>query len=88
VRRIRSIHALALSACLACISHAAERVPAEAFARTTKLGAPRLSPDDRHVSMTMELEGGRHALGIFRIEGMKPMVQLKMRAYEVPMQVA
>ena len=74
------------SAC-ACGAAAAEPVPVEAFARAGRISSPRLAPDGKHLSVTLNLGEGRHALGIFRIDGMKPTLMLKLPPNEVPMQV-
>lgn len=66
----------------------ADPVPVEAFAASGKIGSPRLSPDGRHVAVSMDLGEGNHALVVHRIEDMQRTALLRLPRYELPVQVA
>ena len=78
---------IGMAAACAFSAAAADPVPVEAFARTGKISSPRLAPDGKHLSVTLNVGDGRHALAIFRVEGMQPTLVLKLPPNEVPMQV-
>ncbi|WP_411833069.1 prolyl oligopeptidase family serine peptidase [Pseudoxanthomonas mexicana] len=79
----------ALAACMAMATGQAlaEPVPVEAFAASGKLGSPRLSPDGRHLALSIDLGEGNHGLAIHRIEDMRQTALLRLPRYEVPVQV-
>ncbi|SEL62560.1 Dipeptidyl aminopeptidase/acylaminoacyl peptidase [Pseudoxanthomonas sp. GM95] len=77
--------ALMGSACLGAL--AAEKVPVEAFAKFSKLSAPRLSPDGKYLSVSMDLDKGASALAVYRIADMTQTALLKFPRFEMAYQV-
>ena len=67
-------------------SQAAPPVPVEAFATSASIYAPRLSPDGRYLSVTVDSGEGHYALGVFRTSDMQPTSMLKFVRYELPVQ--
>jgi len=62
-------------------------IPVEDFARHPALHSPRLSPDGKHVAVSMDDEAnGNYAVAIYSVNDMsKPLSLLRMPRYEIPL---
>ncbi len=69
-------------------AQAGPTVPIEAFTTYNKVSAPRLSPDGRHLSFTLESEADNYSLIVVRVADMQPVSTLKFARYELPVQTA
>ena len=81
----------ALAACLLATAATAaaspvEPVPVEAFASLNTVGMPRLSPDGRHLAVSVDFGEGHHALAVYRLEDMQQTSLLRLPRYELPVQ--
>ncbi|WDS37722.1 S9 family peptidase [Pseudoxanthomonas sp.] len=77
--------ALMGGACLGAM--AAEPVPVEAFAKFSKMESPRLSPDGKYLSVSVDMDEGRSALAVYRIADMTQTALLKFPRFEMAYQV-
>lgn len=77
--------ALVGGACLGAT--AAEPVPVEAFARFGKMESPRLSPDGKYLSVSVDMDQGSSALAVYRIADMVQTSLLRFPRFEMAYQV-
>lgn len=80
-----------LTACLllsGSIAAAAQTmVPIEAFASSSKVTMPRLSPDGRHVSLAVDMGDGNFAVNVLRVADKQRVAMLRLPRYQLPTQV-
>lgn len=62
-------------------------VPVEAFASSNSMGMPRLSPDGRHLAVSVDFGDGNHALAVYRLADMHRTSLLRLPRYELPVQI-
>ncbi len=62
-------------------------VPVEAFASSSKITMPRLSPDGRHVALAMDMADGNHAVNVLRIADNQRTAMLRLPRHQLPIQV-
>src|SRR5690606_4575411 len=67
-------------------AQAAEPVPVEAFAAAAKVSSPRLSPDGKHIAVSVNLGEGNYAIVVYQVADMKQTAFLRMPRYELPVQ--
>jgi dipeptidyl aminopeptidase/acylaminoacyl peptidase len=79
---------VAVMVCAWAGAQAAEKIPAEAFARFSKLSSPALSPDGKYLAASLDLDHGASALAVFRLSDMGQTALLKFPRYELATQVA
>ncbi|MEZ5543742.1 MAG: prolyl oligopeptidase family serine peptidase [Lysobacteraceae bacterium] len=86
---MRPIHALTVGLLLSASIAASAKtpVPIEAFARSSKVTMPRLSPDGRHVTLVTDMDGGNYALNVLRVADMQRTAMLRLPRYQLPTQV-
>jgi dipeptidyl aminopeptidase/acylaminoacyl peptidase len=82
----------ALTACLAAATatttaSAIEPVPVEAFAASGNIGIPRLSPDGRHLAVSVDFGEGHNGVVVYRLEDMQQTSLLRLPRYELPVQI-
>ncbi|HEX7338318.1 MAG TPA: prolyl oligopeptidase family serine peptidase [Rhodanobacteraceae bacterium] len=64
----------------------AAELPVSTFARHATLGAPRLSPDGKHLLVRVDDASGReHTLVVYDLSNMHIVSQLRMPIYELPL---
>jgi dipeptidyl aminopeptidase/acylaminoacyl peptidase len=79
----------AMMGCAFCAgAQAAEQIPAEAFARFSKLSSPALSPDGQYLAAALDLDHGASALAVYRLADMTQTALLKFPRYELATQVS
>lgn len=74
---------------LSTMAMAGERVPVGDFARHADLSMPRLSPDGKHLAVSMtDPDTGSHSLVVYKIADMsRPVSMLRLAQYELPTEI-
>jgi dipeptidyl aminopeptidase/acylaminoacyl peptidase len=76
--------AIGLVASVGTIAHATDApAPVDAFARSSPISSPRLSPDGNYLAVSADYQDGNHALLVYRIADMKAMSMLRFPLYEM-----
>jgi dipeptidyl aminopeptidase/acylaminoacyl peptidase len=70
-------------------AHAADAaIPIEHFTSKDRFSTPRLSPDGKHIAVTMQMQQGERTvpvITVYALPDMKPVGMLRLRAFEVPL---
>lgn len=82
---------LAGASLLACsiVAHAAPKVPLAAFVQEDQFSHPRLSPDGKHVAITVRVPSGERFVPVvtfYSLPELKPVGAVRMPAFELPLE--
>ncbi len=86
---MKALFTLAASLLLSVTASASDgtRVPIEAFAGSSKITMPRLSPDGRHVAVVVSMDDGNYALNVLQLPENQRTAMLRLPRYEMPLDV-